>query len=255
MEGIGDPVQNRESKTAVFFTFGRLQPPTIGHKVVIDTIQQMAEEYPAPADAYVFVSSKQNAMGVYMRSKKYRTIQNSGVFESTDLNENPLSVYDKVKYLKLMYPDVAVSIINTRECPPKPEVGPNPGCTQILRILDKLRSVGYSDITMVVGSDQVDKFARFLTGIKVVAAGEARNESGTGVKAISGTKMRKLAVAGTTEAFSQGVKIGNMTDEDVMNLLNAIRVGLGYNPIVSGGQRRTRRRSKRRRSSKFTRQG
>ena len=269
MEGIGDPVQNSEFKTAVFFTFGRLQPPTIGHKVVIDTIQRMAEEYEAPADAYVFVSSNQNDMGAYMRSKKYRAIQNSGVFESTDLNENPLSVYDKVKYLKKMYPDIPVSIINTTECPPKPEAGPNPGCTQILRILNKLRSVGYSDITMVVGSDQVDKFARFLKGIKVVPAGEARNETGTGLKAMSGTKMRKAAVAGTAadiEAFKQGVMVGNMTDDDAMELLNAVRIGLGYGAIVSGGQlrkqqRKTRRmrsrRNKRSRqsSSKFTRHG
>jgi hypothetical protein len=270
MEGIGDPVQNSESKTAVFFTFGRLQPPTIGHRIVIDSIQQMAEEYTVPADAYVFVSSNQNDMGAYLRSKKYRTILNSGVFESTDSNENPLSVYDKVKYLKKMYPDVPVSIINTTECPPKPEAGPNPGCARIFLILDKLRSVGYSDITMVVGSDQVDKFARFLKGIKVVGAGEARNESGTGLKAMSGTKMRKAAVAGTAasiEAFKQGVMIGNMTDDDAMELLNAVRIGLGYGAIVSGGrkhQRKTRvmrskrtRRNKRtsRRSSKFTRHG
>jgi hypothetical protein len=268
MEGIGDPVQNGESKTAVFFTFGRLQPPTIGHKIVIDTIQQMAEEYAVPADAYVFVSSNQNDMGAYLRSKKYRTILNSGVFESTDSNENPLSVYDKVKYLKKMYPDVPVSIVNTTECPPKPEAGPNPGCTQIFRILSKLRSVGYSDITMVVGSDQVEKFARFLRDIKVVAAGEARNETGTGLKAMSGTKMRKAAVAGTAadiEAFKQGVMVGNMTDDDAMELLNAVRIGLGYGPIVSGGKllrkhktrriRSRRRALSRRSSSKFTRHG
>jgi hypothetical protein len=268
MEGIGDPVQNRESKTAVFFTFGRLQPPTIGHKIVIDTIQQMAEGYAVPADAYVFVSSNQNDMDAYLRSKKYRTILNSGVFESTGSNENPLSVYDKVKYLKKMYPDVPVSIVNTTECPPKPEVGPNPGCTQILHILNKLRSVGYSDITMAVGSDQVEKFARFLKGIKVIGAGEARNEAGTGLKAMSGTKMRKAAVAGTAadiEAFKQGVMVGNMTDDDAMELLNAVRIGLGYGPIVSGGKLlrkhkthriRSRRRAKSRRSSsKFTRHG
>jgi hypothetical protein len=262
----GDPVENKEGKTAVYFTFGRLQPPTIGHKVVIDTLREMADDYPAPADAYVFVSSKQNDMGAYLRSKKYRTIQESGTFESSEINENPLSVYDKVKYLKKMYPDSRVSIVNTTECPPKPD-GPNPGCAQILSILDKLRSVGYSDITMVVGSDQRDKFARFLTGVKVVAAGEARNESsaGTGLKGMSGTKMRMAAVRGSAadiEAFKRGVMIGAMTDEDAMELLNAIRAGLGYNPIVSGGKRKKlrlrktmRRRRSRRSTSKFTRHG
>lgn len=266
---LGDSVENKEGKTAVYFTFGRLQPPTIGHKVVIDTLREMADDYPAPADAYVFVSSKQNDMGAYMRSKKYRTIQESKTFESSEINENPLSVYDKVMYLKKMYPDSRVSIVNTTECPPKPD-GPNPGCAQILSILDKLRSVGYSDITMVVGSDQRDKFARFLQGIKVVAAGEARNESAssTGLKAMSGTKMRMAAVRATPadiEAFKRGVMIGAMTEKDAMNLLNAVRVGLGYNPIVSGGKLRTRtmlrlrktmrRRHSRRSTTKFTRYG
>lgn len=265
MEGVGDPVENKEGKTAAFFTFGRLQPPTIGHKVVIDTVLAMADDYPAPADAYVFVSSKQNDMAVYMRTKKYMTIQETGRFESSDVNENPLSVYDKVKYLKKMYPDSLVSIVNTTECPPKPSDRPNPGCAQILSILDKLRSVGYSDITMVVGSDQRDKFARFLKGIKIVAAGETRNESASaiGLKAMSGTKMRVAAVRGTPadiEAFKYGVMIGEMTDKDAIELLNAVRIGLGYNPIITGGRRarhttirRRRYRHSRTSTTKFTR--
>jgi len=44
----------------VYFTFGRFQPPTIGHKVLIDKLSELARA--EDADAYVFVSSKQNDM-------------------------------------------------------------------------------------------------------------------------------------------------------------------------------------------------
>ena len=80
--------------------------------------------------------------------------------------------------------------------------------------------------------------------------------------------MRMAAVRATPadiEAFKRGVMIGAMTEKDAMNLLNAVRVGLGYNPIVSGGKLRTRtmlrlrktmrRRHSRRSTTKFTRYG
>ena len=93
----------------VIFTFGRFQPPTIGHKVLIDKIAAMAmananekasektnansnanAQADAQADAYVFVSSKQNDMVKYKASKAYKEMKTTGTFKSTDLNENPL---------------------------------------------------------------------------------------------------------------------------------------------------------------------
>ena len=157
----------------VIFTFGRFQPPTIGHKVLIDKIAAMAMamakpmpvangeanskangEANAQADAYVFVSSKQNDMVKYKASKAYKEMKTTGTFKSTDLNENPLPVDLKVETLKKMYPDSPVTFIDTtvEKCP------------QLFNIVDKLRSAGYTDITMGVGSDRVDTFTKVFKG-------------------------------------------------------------------------------------------
>ena len=218
------------------FTFGRFQPPTIGHKILIDFIVNTAAEQ--GADPFIYVSSKQNIMDKYTKSKKYLTMKSNRYFESTDLNENPLSVDVKVKYLQRMFPDKAQIFINTTES----------RCTSIFPIVDHMKSQGYTSIIMAVGSDRVESFQRILgpVGVSVISAGDRTIVAATpsNAKAMSGTKMREAAVAGSFEAFKQGVMIGSMTDEDAFSLLNAVRAGLGYEPIVrtEGGRRsRTRR--------------
>ena len=230
MEGLGDKVENKENHTNVYFTFGRFQPPTIGHKVLFDQLARLAAEN--NANAYVFVSSKKNDLEKYLRSKKYKDMQSRGYFESGPLNENPLSVYEKVKYLKKMYADSNTSFINTTEC----------GCTNIFKSLDALRSVGYTNLSMVVGSDRRDEFARILEGITVIPAGEERtvNAKSMNTKSMSGTKMREAAVRGDIETLKYGTLIGSMREDDVKQLMNDIRRGLGYDevPKVGGGNRK-----------------
>lgn len=221
----------------VYFTFGRFQPPTIGHKVLIDKLSELARE--EDADAYVFVSSKQNNMEKYKRTKLYREMQKTGNFISTDENENPLDVGTKVEILRKMYPSSGVTFIDTTV----------EACPQLFNVLDKLRSSGYDDITMGVGSDRVSTFQKvFKDSIKVVSLGERTvNASNMSAKAMSGTKMREAAVSGNKEAFLSGVLIGDMTREDGLRLMNMIRLSLGYDAIVEGGKtRKIRIRHKRR---------
>ena len=212
----GNSVEQNDDHANVVFTFGRFQPPTIGHKVLIDFISTTAASL--DADPYVFVSSSQNKIPQKPKA----------VFESTKQNENPLSVYDKVSYLKKMYPETSVRFINTTECE----------CTTIFKSIDVLKSAGYTGITMAVGSDRVESFQRILSkvGVTVIAAGDrVVNVDSTNAKAMSGTKMRQAAVAGNVKKFTDGVMIGSMTEVDAMNLLNAVRAGLGYDPLVLGG--------------------
>ena len=214
----------------VYFTFGRFQPPTIGHKVLIDKIASLAGE---TADAYVFVSSKQNNMEKYKKTKLYKSMKASGSFMSTDENENPLPVGTKVETLRKMYPSTKVVFIDTTL----------EGCPQIFNIVDKLRSTGYEDITMGVGSDRVSTFEKMFKGsLKVESLGERTvNSANMSAKAMSGTKMREAAIAGNVVAFTAGVKIGDITDEDALNLMNMIRLSLEYPAIVKGGRSKTRK--------------
>ena len=225
----------------VYFTFGRFQPPTIGHKVLIDKLSELARA--EDADAYVFVSSKQNNMEKYKRTRLYREMQKTGNFMSTDENENPLPVGTKVEILRKMYPASGVIFIDTtvEECP------------QLFNVVDKLRSSGYDDITMGVGSDRVSTFQKvFKDSLKVESLGERTvNAANMSAKAMSGTKMREAAISGNKEAFLGGVLIGEMTREDGIRLMNMIRLSLGYDPVVEGGKTRKIRIKHKRRAKTY----
>jgi len=225
----------------VYFTFGRFQPPTIGHQVLINKLAELSKE---EADAYVFVSSKQNDMVKYKKSKIYKSIK-EGKFESTDLNENPLPVDLKVATLKKMYPDSPVTFIDTTA----------ERCPQLFNILDVLKSAGYTDITMGVGSDRVETFTKVLksSGVSVVSLGERSvNSTNMTAKAMSGTKMREAAIEGNKEKFLRGVMIGSMTESDAIGLMNAIRINLEFPAIVEGGSSRKTRRIRIKRNKRPT---
>ena len=225
----------------VYFTFGRFQPPTIGHKVLIDKLSELARS--ENADAYVFVSSKQNNMEKYKRTKLYKSMTASGSFISTDENENPLPVGTKVEILRKMYPSSGVIFVDTTV----------EGCPQLFNVVDKLRSTGYDDITMGVGSDRVSTFEKvFKDSLKVVSLGERTvNATNMSAKAMSGTKMREAAVSGNKEAFLHGIMIGDMTREDGLRLMNMIRLSLGYDAVVEGGKTRKIRIKHRRRPKTY----
>jgi len=167
MAGQGDTIE-MTSGTNAFFTFGRFNPPTIGHKLLVDKVIAFSNgegnqgEEGEEGDAYAFVTSTQ------------------------DRGSNPLSVNEKVGILKLMYPnDEQVRIINTTER----------SCRTIPQVIGKLREAGYERLVMIVGSDRVEAFKGKFDGVTVVSAGQRDmdTEEIEGVSSISASKMRKLA--------------------------------------------------------------
>jgi len=222
------------AKTA-YFTFGRFQPPTVGHAVLIRTVYERAVA--SGGDAFVFVSSSKNNMEKYLASRKYREM-NPLFFESMETNKNPLSVWQKVSYMKKMFSDMNINIVNTTEF----------GSTQITDIVFQLGpegSLGYQQVVFVVGSDRVSGFKKIFKDVpyvRVESAGDARTNNAVNTLAsISGTKMRIAAVNADFERFKRGVLIGSMTEGDAFNMMNDVRVGLGYAPLASaGGYRKTR---------------
>jgi hypothetical protein len=233
----------RKKDTAVF-TFGRFQPPTKGHGVLIKEVERLAGE--KDADGFVFVSSS-IINPKYFTSKKFYNMIASGSFESFKNNENPLNSATKVAFLHKMYPGTEVTFVDTTVC----------GCTTLPKILEKLEGAGYKQVEMVVGSDRVNSFSKFLN-IPILPAGEIRNLTGAAnagnLKTVSGTKMRMAAVAKKFDTFRNGVKQGTMTNDNVRNLMKKVREGLGYKEEDAekqeGGRRRTHRRKK---SSRFQR--
>jgi len=172
----------------VVFTFGRMQPPTVGHLKLVDAIE--AEAKKQGADARIYVSHTQN--------KK----------------KDPLSYDDKIKYATKAFGSIVTK---------------SPSKT-IIQVLKELEADGYTDATMIVGSDRVSEFERLLTkyngkdynfnSIEVKSAGE-RDPDSDGVDGMSASKMRAAVKAGEYDKFKSGLP-PKLSDADAKYLYNEI---------------------------------
>jgi len=179
---------------SIAFTFGRFNPPTIGHEKLINKVKSI------PANDYKIYLSR-----------------------SEDDKKNPLSPRQKLDYMKKMFPSHARNIeINTTN--------------MILDIATDLHNKGYTDITMVVGSDRVREFENILKryndvksrhgyynfdNIKVVSAGE-RDPDAEGATGMSASKMRAAAAKGDLQSFKKGLPSG----VDAERLMKDVRKGM-----------------------------
>ena len=163
------------------FTFGRHQPPTIGHQKVFDKVESEAKSQ--GAQAHIITS------------------------HSHDGEKNPLPSHLKKKLIRSMVsPSTKVSSSDSDS-------------PTLLHHLVKMHKAGIKHVTMVAGSDRVNEFNTLInkyngkTGphghyhfdsIKVVSAGH-RDPDAEGAEGMSGTKARELAKAGKTEELKKGM--------------------------------------------------
>src|SRR5210317_1731212 len=160
-----DSLKTEAKGKSVAFTFGRFNPPTIGHEKLIAKVAQQ------PTNDYKIYLSR-----------------------SEDSKKNPLSPTKKLSYMKSMFPRHASKI----------QLNPT---NMVLDLATDLHNKGYTDITMVVGSDRVREFEGILKkyndvksrhgyynfdSIKVVSAGE-RDPDAEGATGMSASKMRDAA--------------------------------------------------------------
>ena len=171
----------------VVFTFGRFNPPTIGHQKLAEKVQAVAAKLPN-ADHVVYLSQTQKP------------------------GKDPLEWKDKVSLFKKMFPSVNVSTDTSIKNP-----------YMALEALGKK----YDNVLMVVGSDRVERFKgdmqKYLAewGIKnfdVISAGE-RDPDAEGAEGMSASKARQLATDGNFAAFAQALPstINNATKKVVYN--------------------------------------
>ena len=240
-------------KKAVF-AFGRLQPPTEGHAYLVRSVIEFAGE---DADPYICPTSTVTELGKSGNRRKTAKASNASapppgggagapsVTKSAEARElaeaynNPLTIDQKVKWLKKMFPK-DVRIINTTKQESK----------TIFKALDHLLAAGYKDITVVVGADRKEDFEKMFSNASLMAACAAK-EAILGIRilprpeaAISGTKVRTMAARGKISAFRHATKTGLMTDADTKEMMNEVRMGMGLEPIESsleGGTRKNRR--------------
>ena len=184
-------------KTAVF-SFGRFNPPTVGHEKLIKKVESVASNN--DADFYIYPSWSQSP------------------------DKDPLPHKVKFGHMKKAFPNYVENIIS------------NPKCKSAIHVLTKLYDAGYDKVMMVVGSDRIKDFDKLLNkyngkkathgfyefphDVEVVSAGE-RDPDAQGVEGMSASKMRKAAVDGDLDSFKSGVP--NMSDSDKEKLYNDVR--------------------------------
>lgn len=175
------------------FSFGRFQPPTIGHKLLIDKVVSQAKSL--RADHLIYASKTQ------------------------DKKSNPLNVNIKVKYLRKMFPGVNFEPANEE-------------IRTFIEALKNFYKKGYKEVYMVAGSDRLADYQRIFDKynggedfsfekLKVISAGE-RDPDAEGASGMSGTKMRQAAFAGNFELFRQGIP-SSLSDSDAKKLMDDIR--------------------------------
>ena len=189
-----------EAEREVFFTFGRMNPPTIGHGKVLETLARKSGKN----DYKVFTSQVSNA------------------------KKDPLSYSDKIKHMRKMFPKHGRSIIINKKI------------RTAFDAVTELYDQGYRKVNMIVGSDRVREFDTILqkyNGVKgrhgfynfesinVMSAGE-RDPDAEGVAGMSASKQRENAKENDYTAFAQGVP-SSMSDKDTRKLFNDVRKGMG----------------------------
>ena len=190
-----------EAKETVVFTFGRFNPPTIGHEKLIKKVSQVAGSDPY----YIYPSF------------------------TTNPKKDPLPHALKVAFMKKMFKKYAKNIIADKDS------------KTAINIAVKLYDKGFKKLVMVAGSDRVQEFDKLLNtyngvegkkhgfykfdNISVVSAGE-RDPDAEGVEGMSASKMRAAASDGDYDSFSTGIP-ATLSDTDKKKLYRDVRKYMG----------------------------
>lgn len=179
-------------------TFGRVNPPTVGHQKLFDKVKSLADSQGAEHDIRVS--------------------------HSQDSKKNPLSQDQKLSHLRTMFPDHKFSG-SSKEHP------------SFIHHLKDLHSKGYTHVTMVAGSDRVPEYQKIVDkynkpdgdfhfkSIKIVSAGH-RDPDAEGAEGMSASKMRQHAQDGNYHSFKSGLP-SHVSHEHAKRLYNDVRKGMG----------------------------
>jgi len=163
--------QTKPSGEAVTVAFGKFNPPTKGHKNLLNALKQAS----SGGNFYVFPSRIQ------------------------DGKKNPLDADTKIEYMKMMFPEYADRIIDSDEF------------KTIFDVLAFLNQEGYTTINIICGSErcsEIDNLAKKQNGqlynfssINVVSSGPKDPDE-------TSSAARKAAAGGDFEGFKKTMPAG-----------------------------------------------
>ena len=165
--------QDQSGQGSVSITFGRFNPPTVGHEKLLGRVSREATD----GDYRIYVS------------------------QSEDPQKNPMSPNEKVEWMKKSFPEHKDNIVS------------NPEMRTIFDVLTALNEEGFSEVKIVVGGDRVSEFnslaqkyngqAYEFENILAVSAGD-RDPDGDGLEGMSASKMRQACADDDFKTFEKG---------------------------------------------------
>ena len=183
--------------------FGRFNPPTTGHELLINKVTQYARSKGSPAKIYVTATE--------------------------DKKKNPLKQERKIYYMKRMF---------GQNTPLVPTKSPNQRTIiEVAKYLNEKEKI--TELTLIAGSDRIAEYKRLLNQyngkdynfdkITVLSSGR-RDPDSDMAEGMSATKMRTAASSGKFNDFKRGIP-RRMTVADSKRLFNEVRKGMGLPPI------------------------
>ena len=176
-----------------YFTFGRFQPPTTGHKDNFVGVKRTAGQ----DDYRIYISQSHDAKG-----------------------NNPLSPEYKFKIMNKMFPEHKGHIYSGPRDPVKilQDIMMD-GYDEVIMLVGSDRVGAMQFLHKYNGKDF--KFRK----IDIVSSGSRDADGDT--FAVSGTKMRRAAFAGEFDQFRKGIP--KLNDNDCRSLMNEIKANLPAN--------------------------
>ena len=190
----------RESKDRhAVLAFGRLQPPTTGHEVLVNKVKEVAKQH--NAEHHIVLS------------------------HSNDAKSNPLTPQQKVRHAKRFFPGTNIRT-SDKEAP------------NFLTQASKLHKSGVTHLHMVAGSDRIPEYKKVLKKyngthegalynfkkITVHNAGE-RDPDAEGTAGMSASKMRSHAKAGEFQHFRKGIP-SHVPEHHAREMYHDVRKGM-----------------------------
>jgi len=205
MKFIDFLIKESKDRHAVL-AFGRFQPPTTGHEVLVNKVKEVAKQH--NAEHHIVLS------------------------HSNDPKSNPLTAKQKVKHAKRFFPNTNIRTSNKEH--------PN-----FLTQAAKLHKSGVTHLHMVAGSDRIPEYKRVLKkyngshesalfnfkNIQIHSAGE-RDPDAEGTTGMSGSKMRVHAASGKYREFKKGVP-KHISDGHAKELYHDLRKGMNMKEDIN----------------------
>ena len=190
-------IQTEEVNKSFAFTFGRFNPPTIGHEKLIRTVASQGSDYK------IFISRSQDAV------------------------KNPLSPSDKLKWMTKIFKNYAshILVMPTNMVLELATKIYSMGYKSITMVVGSDR-VGEFKSILTKYNDEKNRHGYYnFKKINIVSAGE-RDPDEEGVTGMSASKLRDYARRGDLKNFKRGIP-GGLPEKEKNELFFDVRKGMG----------------------------